>query len=355
MKGRTIALDRLGGAEAAALIEDGRLADLLVAPPGGPVPGAIYRAVVERPMKGQGGAMVRLPGGAGFLRQAKGRSPGEAILVQVTGHAEPGKAPPVTDRPLFKSRYVIVTPGAPGINVSRRLTDDAERDRLLGIARDAMTAAGAGDAMGLILRSVAEGAEAREIAEDVRAMSDLAARVTADGTGRPALLVEGDGPHVVAWREWTQPAEVDRRPGGFERHGVLDAIDALLDPRVPLGEASMFVEPTRALVAVDVNTGGDASPAAGLKANLACARELPRQLRLRGLGGQVTLDPAPLSTRDRAVFEQALRAAFRADPVETTLLGWTPLGHYELRRKRERLPLARLIADAPRRAVETLT
>ena len=45
--------------------------------------------------------------------------------------------------------------------------------------------------------------------------------------------------------------------------GVLDALDALASSRVPLGEASMFVEPTRALVAVDVNTGGDASPAAG--------------------------------------------------------------------------------------------
>ena len=56
----------------------------------------------------------------------------------------------------------------------------------------------------------------------------------------------------------------------------------------------MMIEPTRALVAVDVNTGPDTSPAASLKANIAAARDLPRQLRLRGLGGQVVVDFAPM-------------------------------------------------------------
>ena len=105
----------------------------------------------------------------------------------------------------------------------------------------------------------------------------------------------------------------------------------------------MYVEPTRALVAVDVNTGGDTSPAAGLKANLAAARELPRQLRLRGLGGQITLDLAPMAKKDRRGFETALRAAFRKDGVETALVGWTPLGHYELQRKRDRVALSEVL------------
>ena len=101
----------------------------------------------------------------------------------------------------------------------------------------------------------------------------------------------------------------------------------------------MFVEPTRALVAVDVNTGSDTSLAAGLKANIACVRALPAQLRCRGLGGQITLDLAPMAKKERRQFEQVLRAAFRHDPVETILAGWTPLGCYELQRKRDRLPL----------------
>jgi Rne/Rng family ribonuclease len=104
----------------------------------------------------------------------------------------------------------------------------------------------------------------------------------------------------------------------------------------------MAIEPTRALVAVDVNTGGDFSPAATLKANLAAARDLPRQLRLRGLGGQITVDFAPLAHRDRPRIEAALRAALAEDGIETTLSGWTPLGHLELQRKRTRRPIATL-------------
>ena len=102
----------------------------------------------------------------------------------------------------------------------------------------------------------------------------------------------------------------------------------------------MTVEPTRALVAVDVNTGGDLSPAAALKVNLAAAAELPRQLRLRGLGGQVTIDFAPLARAERPRVERALARALADDGIETTVAGWTPLGHLELQRKRARRPLA---------------
>ena len=97
-------------------------------------------------------------------------------------------------------------------------------------------------------------------------------------------------------------------------------------------------------MAVDVNTGGDTSPAAGLKANLAAAKDLPRQLRLRGLGGQITLDLAPMGKKDRRQFETTLRAAFRHDATETALAGWTPLGHYELQRKRDRVPLSEVLS-----------
>ena len=92
-----------------------------------------------------------------------------------------------------------------------------------------------------------------------------------------------------------------------------------------------------------MNTGPDTSPAAGLKANLALVRDLPRQLRLRGLGGQITLDLAPMPKKDRQVVEDALRAALRRDEVETTLAGWTPLGHFELQRQHARPPLAGIL------------
>ena len=72
--------------------------ELAIDPEGDTIlPGAIYRVVADRPMKGQGGVFVKLPDGAmGFLRQVSGLAPGQPVLVQVSGAAEPGKAVPVT-------------------------------------------------------------------------------------------------------------------------------------------------------------------------------------------------------------------------------------------------------------------
>ena len=109
----TIALDHLQGREAAALMRGGRLDDLLI-DSDTPRPGTIYRAIADRPVKGQGGLFLRTPDGNAFLRQVKGIAPGQALLVQVTGHAEPGKAIPVTAKVLFKSRFAIVTPARRG-------------------------------------------------------------------------------------------------------------------------------------------------------------------------------------------------------------------------------------------------
>ncbi len=341
MIGRTILLDHIKGREAAVLMVDGRLDDLLIDDPDQPRPGAIFRAICDRPLKGQGGMMLRLPdGGTAFLRQAKGLRPGQPMLVQVSGYTEPGKAVPVTDRVLFKSRFAIVTPGAPGVNVSRQITDEEERARLLTLAHDATEGV-----HGLILRSSCAGGSEDDIRDDIAAMEDLAGAVLADATGAdPEALTEGDGAHVLAWREWTIPAEVVTDPGCLADHGALDQIAALHRAEVPLGEGTMWVEQTRALVAVDVNTGGDTSIAAGLKVNLAACRMLPRALRLRGFGGQICVDFAPMSKAHRKQVEQSLRASFRSDGIETSLVGWTPMGLFELQRKRERLPTLPVIA-----------
>jgi len=344
MKGRVLVLDEIAGRQAAALLVDGLLEELAIDPEGDvPLPGAIFRAVADRPVKGQGGIFVKLPDGSGFLRQISGVAPGQRLLVQVTGPAEAGKALPVSTRLLFKSRFAIVTPDAPGLNISRRIKDEELRAELAALAAEGM--AGADGRLGLILRSGCDGAETGAIVEDIAAMRGLAEAVLADLTGGPELLVDGASAHDLAFRDWLDPAvdDADTEAGSFDRHGVTEALEALRGPRVALdGGAHMMIEPTRALVAVDVNTGPDTSPAASLKANIAAARELPRQLRLRGLGGQVVVDFAPMPKRDRHILDQVLKAAFKAEG-ETNLAGWTTLGLYELTRKRDRLPLAGLL------------
>jgi len=147
---------------------------------------------------------------------------------------------------------------------------------------------------------------------------------------------------TLATREWDGMYE--EGPDLFDHYGVWDEIERLKSPRADLPSGAwMAVEATRAMVTVDVNTAGEFGGGAALTANLEAARELPRQLRLRGLGGQVIVDFAPLRKSDRKRIEEALKAAFRRDPIETTLAGWTPLGNFELQRKRERRPLSELL------------
>lgn len=335
MKGLQIVMDEIAGRPAAALMRDGVLDDFLLSPPNdaAPAPGAIFRAVADRPLKGQGGMVMKLPDGeTALFRGAKGLKSGEVLLVQVTSYTEVGKAVPVTDRVIFKGRFVIVTPGAKGINISRQIRDEDEKVRLLEILHET---AAPESGFGVIVRSGAQGADEAEIAQEAEQMIGLASAVMADDSTTPELLLDASDAQDLAWRDWPKADVVQ----GFEAHGVLDALAELDSAELRLSDGSIFIEPTRALIAVDVNTGGDFSAAAGLKANLACARALPRALRMRGLGGQITLDLAPMPKKDRRQFEQTLRAAFNKDSVETALVGWTPIGHFELQRKRERLPL----------------
>ena len=348
MKGRQVVLGHLFGAEAAALMQDGVLTDLLVdasrlAPL---VPGDICRGVVERLMKGQGGVFLRLPEGQrGYLRDRSGLREGQALLVQVAGVADEGKAVPVTSRIVFRGRHALVTPGAPGINVSRRIRDDDLRAELTALGETAAPPEGTG----IIFRSLCDVAPIDEIAGELRSLLELSAKVAGEQAGPPELLLGAPSPHEQAWMDWAdpEPDAIEEGEDSFDRCGVMEAVDALLSSDLPLpGGGHAVIEPTRALLAVDVNTGSDASPAAALKANIALARDLPRQLRLRGLGGQVVVDFAPIPKRDRATLDQVLRAAFKGESAETSLIVWTTMGLYEINRKRDRIALHRLAMGA---------
>ncbi|WP_347265954.1 ribonuclease E/G [Paracoccus sp. (in: a-proteobacteria)] len=353
MKGSQIVIGRLFGQAAAALMRDGRLEDLLVDPTGVTqfAPGAICRARVDRLIKGQGGVFLRLPDGArGYLRDRSGLREGQALLVQVSGSAEEGKAIPVSARLNFRGRLVIVTPEAPGVNVSRRIRDGELRAQLTAMGAEAL--AGLAEPPGLVFRSAAEAAPSEELAGELAQLLALARTILAEREGAPELLLDAPEPSELAWLDWSspQPDAVEEGEHAFEETGAAAAVAALLSPRVDLGNGAWAeIEALRALVAIDVNTGSDHSPAAGLKANIALARDLPRQLRLRGLGGQIVVDFAPMPKRDRGTLEQVLRAAFRAESAESVLIGWTAMGLYEINRKRDRVALARLASRADAR------
>ena len=374
MKGRVIAIDRMpDGREAAAVVVDGRLEDIVIAAPdGGPVAtGDVGTAKVTRRVKGA--AFCELAGGGeGYLREAGKAREGERLLVQTASLPEPGKAVTLTTRVLFKGPRLILTPGAPGVNVSRKIGNDKVRDALSGAVGKALKGLKLAEPPGVIVRTSARHADEDALAAELRTLADLWAERTARLSDDALTPLSGSGPEATILRDWLSPrpdailAPADwttrvSAAGGdatelfsdqealdvlrseakpFEAAGVWEGLDALASPTTDLGGARMTVEATRALVAVDVDTGGDFSPAAGLKANLAVVRELPRQLRLRGYGGKVLIDAAPMPKQQRRTVEEALGKALRSDPVETTVAGWTPLGLIEVQRKRERRPLS---------------
>lgn len=339
MKGKLALLD----VGMAALLTDGRLNDLLTDPPDDdptPRPEAIYRGIVDRPLKGMGGAIIKLADGqSGFLKDAKGLAPGTIVTVQVSTFTEPHKAAPVSTRILLKSRYCIVTPGAPGINIARSIRDDEERVRLMDIATKAMGS----EHHGLIVRSAASAVNDTTLENDIREMLSAANVIlSVNDVKAPELLLDAPTSKEMAWREWPDVDRVVEEAGCFAEFDLLDDIENALRPRVPLSIGSLFIEPTAALVAIDVNTGGDNSPAAALKTNLLAAKEISRQLKLRGLGGQITIDFAPSSKKNRIQIENALKSALKRDGIDTIIAGWTPLGNMELQRKRERYPLRKI-------------
>ena len=187
-------------------------------------------------------------------------------------------------------------------------------------------------------------------------------------TRAPALIVAAPDPveHFLATRlqpGWRVRAD-DRRfklaeyyaekTAIFAEHEVEEQLDAALQPNVPFGDgASLVIEETAALTAIDVNSGprGDA-----VSVNLGAAVEVARQLRLRNIGGQIVIDFLPMKRRDRRdqVIE-ALRAAVAKDGCEVHVLGLTRLGLAELTRRRVGETLAARLGATSRieRSAET--
>ncbi len=367
MKGRVLAIARQeAGGHIAALLQDGKLDDLLIDPPLSghpPAVGAICVVRITRKLP-KAGAFCEMSGGAeGFLRDARAVSAGDLKLVQVSSLPEPGKAVTLTTRLLFKGPRLILTPEAPGVNVSRRIGNTAERDRLTACVSNALAEKDIPEGCGVIVRSAARNAEedlliselGMHVAAWTRARERLNAGTLHTGTEGDALTMA-----LTAWCDplpvqvlctpnlWAE-AENDLytlHPGleartvveqdPIEASGADEELRMARGVTVPIAGGRMSLEGTRALVAVDIDTGGDFTPAAGLKVNLEVARALPRQLRVRGLGGLIVVDFAPMPKQHRRTLEEALRKAFRADPIETALVGWSPSGLFELQRKRER-------------------
>jgi Ribonuclease G/E len=195
----------------------------------------------------------------------------------------------------------------------------------------------------------------------------LSARVPSEGDGPVGLIRRGTDPlRELAARHPAAEIVVDDPGFAAALHSefrarvrrVADAFDDAIETEVgSLGEPEFIlpsgvrvsVQPTRALVAIDVDGGGALSgpdhPGRRHRAlNQSVLPELARQIRLRNLSGAILVDLAGLRAKQRAAFGPAISAALAADPVGPRFLGFTALGLAEITRPRMRPPLHELLA-----------
>ena len=306
---------------------------------------------------------------------------GAEILVQVVKDPIGDKGARLSANITIAGRLLILVANSPGVALSRRIEDEAERARLTGII-ETILADTSGDVVkgtGFIVRTAAVGMGAGEIRDDALRLSHVWRTITEKrvwasppatlhsdlGPIERALRDEVDGTinrividdrnAVAIARDYAMRAmpdmaglieHYDRGEPLFEHFGIEDEIESLSGPRVALPSGGWItIEATEALTAIDVNSGsyieGVGLEETSLKVNIEAAEAIGRQLRLRGIGGLIVIDFIHLSDpANSARVIEALREACAKGRVPSQILGMSEFGLVEMTRKRVRDPLA---------------
>jgi ribonuclease G len=305
---------------------------------------------------------------------------GQEVMVQVLRGPTPNKGARLTNHVSLAGHFLVYMPTLSQLGVSRRITDEAERQRLKAILEELKPAEG-----GLIARTASRGQVAEKMAREremllARWQGIMRKKETAPC---PSLLHQELEAARRAVRELYSP-EVDRvlvdDPAAFEliadylaslspwdryrvehytepepifsHFGLEIDWSRLLSPRVWLKSGGyLLIDITEALTAIDVNTGRfvgrDQLEETILQTNLEAAKEIARQLRLRNIGGLIVIDfidQEKAAHRDQVY--QTLVQALSHDRAKTTVLPISPLGLVEMTRQRLRDSLAQTISEA---------
>ena len=320
------------------------------------------------------------PAGGGRGRRSRAKAPpiqdvlkkGQELIVQVTKEPISTKGPRVTAQVSLAGRFLVYMPFAPRrVGVSRKIGEKAVRARL----REMVTAVLPKDAGGVIVRTVGEEVTketferelttligqwnrinkkkrfvrapslihretslTRSLMRDV--FSTKVDNVTVDSKqvyNEITEYLKGIAPELLERvRLYEEPAPL------FDQAEIEIEIRDLFKRRCDLPSGGyLIVEPTEALVSIDVNSGrytGKKDPEKTvLKTNMEAAREVARQLRLRDVGGIIVCDFIDMESkqnRDRVL--QELRLHLARDRARTKAFAVSDLGLIEMTRQRVR-------------------
>lgn len=305
------------------------------------------------------GQMVGVQAKSGYLPREDGDLPAESKTARVSMDIT------------IPGRYLIYSPVMTENRVSSRIRDAKLKKQLLKML-------GSIEGMhGCILRASAVGVQTDMLIREGHILKTIWTQVQGFFEGdEPSLIM--DGPNAIQRalsdhagariarieivtlqrfeqvEEWCEifapdlvtkihPIELkdpDAELALFDHRDIMDQIEALSAPYVVMDSGgSVILQPTAALTAIDVNRGRDKRSA--LDVNLSAATEIGRQLRLRNLGGIITVDFLKLADKkQRDKLLAALEDVFAEDPCTVQIHGFTPLGLVELTRQRRSPSLA---------------
>lgn len=387
-----------------AIVQDGRLMELNIEISGKEqTKGNIYKGVVVRVEPGLQAAFVDIgQKKPGFIQmgdlhsdcwqwrddipeEERKRRPriqevlrrGQEILVQVEKDARDMKGAALTSYLSLPGRYMVLMPGDKAAGISRKIEDNATRKKLKALVAELQVPEG----YGYIVRTEAVGRTVDELKKDLDYLIGVYERINQQaasikGAGEvyqdagvilrtlrdyfsddiDEILVDDKAACQQAiefFKELMPGCESrvklhrEKRPI-FSKYQLEEQIDQLYEKRVALPSGgSLIIEPTEALVSIDVNSGKSSGERGvedtAVRTNLEAAAEVARQLRLRDLGGLVVIDF--IDMRDHKHIkevERTLKDALKMDKARVNVGHISQFGMMEMSRQR----IAKNINDA---------
>ena len=296
---------------------------------------------------------------------------GQDIIVQVSKEPISTKGPRVTAEVSLAGRFLVYMPFASRVGVSRKIGERAERQRLRKMVEEILPA----DSGGVIIRTVSEDANQEMFNRELQTLMNQWKRIRkkTNFVRAPSLIHRETnltrGLIRDLFSEKVEQVTVDSKQVFNEIQEYLKGIAPELADRVKLYEEQvplfdkanieheirdlfkrrcdlpsggyLIIEPTEALVSIDVNSGrytGKKDPEKTiLRTNLEAAREVARQVRLRDIGGIIVSDFIDMETRsNRDKVLQELRTHLGRDRARTKAFAVSELGWIEMTRQRVR-------------------
>ena len=330
----------------------------------------------RRPARSSGRPRVKPPIQEIFRR-------GDEVLVQVIKEGMGSKGPTLSTYISIPGRYLVLMPALGRLGVSRKIDDEDARRKL----RNTLLELNPPKGLGFIVRTAGMDRSKKELSRDMAYLlrlwkvivrrikrnqapidiyeeSDMIIRTIRDifSSDVDAIYIDEQSSHDRA-KEFLQlvmPRHTNRlqlyegKEPLFHKYQLETEISCIHQREVPLKQGgSIVIDPTEALVAIDVNSGNfradDSAEETAFQLNLAAAKEIARQLRLRDLGGVVVNDFIDMrKEKHRRGVEHALRDAVKRDRARTKILRTSPFGLIEMTRQRIRPSLKRSVyRDCP--------